>query len=70
MPSRVNVHTKRVAGAVDRASCLRCERSVGTVFQLPSPDAIYSQDKEKVGKVGRQLMLFVFARGPHAAETR
>jgi hypothetical protein len=47
-----------------------CERSVGTVFQLPSPDAIYSQDKEKVGKVGRQLMLFVFAHGPHAAEAR
>ncbi|KAI1690371.1 Retrotran-gag-2 domain containing protein [Pyrenophora tritici-repentis] len=25
----------------------RCERSVGTVFQLPSPDAIYSQDEER-----------------------
>jgi hypothetical protein len=24
-----------------------CERSVGTVFQLPSPDAIYSRDKGK-----------------------
>jgi hypothetical protein len=24
-----------------------CERSVGTVFQLPNPDAIYSRDKEK-----------------------
>ncbi|KAI0603599.1 hypothetical protein TUN205_12197, partial [Pyrenophora tritici-repentis] len=24
-----------------------CERSVGTVFQLPSPDAIYSQDEER-----------------------
>jgi hypothetical protein len=26
--------------------CL-CERSVGTVFQLPNPDAIYSRDEEK-----------------------
>jgi hypothetical protein len=25
----------------------KCKRSVGTVFQLPSPDAIYSRDKEK-----------------------
>jgi hypothetical protein len=24
-----------------------CERSVGTVFQLPSPDVIYSQDEGK-----------------------
>jgi hypothetical protein len=24
-----------------------CERSVGTVFQLPNPDAIYSRDEEK-----------------------
>jgi hypothetical protein len=24
-----------------------CERSIGTVFQLPSPDAIHSQDEEK-----------------------
>jgi hypothetical protein len=29
-----------------------CERSVGTVFQLPSPDAIYSRDEEKNGNVG------------------
>jgi hypothetical protein len=28
------------------------ERSVGTVFQLPSPDAIYSRDEEKNGNVG------------------
>jgi hypothetical protein len=25
----------------------RCERSIGTVFQLPSPDATYSQDEGK-----------------------
>jgi hypothetical protein len=25
----------------------RCERSVGTVFQLFNPDAIYSRDEEK-----------------------
>jgi hypothetical protein len=24
-----------------------CERSIGTVFQLPNPDAIYSQDEGK-----------------------
>jgi hypothetical protein len=29
-----------------------CERSVGTVFQLPSPDAIYSRDEEKNDNVG------------------
>jgi hypothetical protein len=48
---------------------LTCERSVGTVFQLPSPDAIYSRDEEKERKVGRHLM-FVFAHGPRAAEAR
>jgi hypothetical protein len=46
-----------------------CERSVGTVFQLPNPDAIYSRDEEKEWKVGRHLM-FVFAHGPRAAEAR
>jgi hypothetical protein len=46
-----------------------CERSVGTVFQLPSPDAIYSRDEEKERTVGRHLM-FVFAHGPRAAEAR
>jgi hypothetical protein len=46
-----------------------CERSVGTVFQLPNPDAIYSRDEEKERKVGRHLM-FVFAHGPRAAEAR
>ena len=35
-----------------------CERSVGTVFQLPSPDAIYSQDKEKKRKWAAILLLF------------
>jgi hypothetical protein len=48
---------------------LECERSVGTVFQLPSPDDIYSRDEEKERKVGRHLM-FVFAHGPRAAEAR
>jgi hypothetical protein len=37
------------------------ERSVGAVFQLPIPDAIYSRDEEKVRKVGRHLM-FVCVR--------
>jgi hypothetical protein len=49
---------------------LECERSVGTVFQLPNPDAIYSRDEEKERKVERHLMLFVFAYGPRAAEAR
>jgi hypothetical protein len=48
---------------------LECERSVGTVFQLPNPDAIYSRDEEKERKVGRHLT-FVFAHGPRAAEAR
>ena len=47
-----------------------CERSVGTVFQLPIPDAIYTQDKEKERKVGRHHMLFVFAHGQRAAKER
>jgi hypothetical protein len=46
-----------------------CERSIGTVFQLPNPDAIYSRDEEKERKVGRYLM-FVFAHGPRAAKAR
>jgi hypothetical protein len=29
-----------------------CERSVGTVFQLPNPDAIYRRDEEKKRDVG------------------
>jgi hypothetical protein len=32
-----------------------CERSVGTVFQLPSPDAIYSRDEEKERKCSRTV---------------
>jgi hypothetical protein len=47
----------------------KCERSVGTVFQLPNPDTIYSRDEEKERKVGRHLM-YVFAHGPHAVEAR
>ena len=27
-----------------------CQRFIGTVFQLPSPDAIYSRDEEKKRK--------------------
>jgi hypothetical protein len=46
-----------------------CERSVGTVFQLPNPDAIYSRDKEKERKVERHL-IFVSAHGPRDTEAR
>jgi hypothetical protein len=38
-----------------------CELSVGAVFQLPIPDAIYSRDEERVRKVGHPLM-FVCSR--------
>jgi hypothetical protein len=47
-----------------------CERSVGTVFQLHNPDAIYSQDEEEERNVGTHLVLFVFAHSPRAAEAR
>jgi hypothetical protein len=39
-----------------------CERSVGTVFQLPSPDAIYSQDKEEERRWSPSLVVGVRAR--------
>jgi hypothetical protein len=73
-----NEHADRLAKAglkgkainpVTSLSYLKCERSVGTVFQLPNPDAIYSRDKKKERKVGRHLM-FVFAHGSRAAEAR
>jgi Na+-transporting methylmalonyl-CoA/oxaloacetate decarboxylase gamma subunit len=59
---------KKLEKGID-ATVTQCERSVGTVFQLPNPDAIYSRDKEKERKMGRHLM-FVFAHGPRAAEAR
>jgi hypothetical protein len=34
-----------------KAAHASCERSVGTVFQLPNPDAIYSRDEGKREKV-------------------
>jgi hypothetical protein len=39
-----------------------CEHCVGTVFQLPSPDAAYSRDEEKKRDVGGYLALFGLAR--------
>jgi hypothetical protein len=39
----------------------RCERSVGTVFQLPSPDAIYSQDEGKERRQSLSLVVCVHA---------
>jgi hypothetical protein len=38
-----------------------CERSVGTVFQLPSPDAIYSQDEGKERRWSPSLVVCVRA---------
>jgi hypothetical protein len=46
-----------------------CERLIGTVFQLPSPDAIYSRDEEKKSMCGYPA-LFGFARGPRALGSR
>jgi hypothetical protein len=39
-----------------------CERSVGTVFQLPSPDAIYSRDERKERRWLPSLVVCVCAR--------
>jgi hypothetical protein len=38
---------KKLARVFINCSVLLCERSVGTVFQLPNPDAIYSRDEGK-----------------------
>jgi hypothetical protein len=46
-----------------------CERSVGTVFQLPSPDVIYSRDEEKNSNLGG-LPGCLGSHGPHAARER
>jgi hypothetical protein len=46
-----------------------CERSVSAVFQLLSPDAITVKMKGK-REGGRHILLFVFARGPRAADAR
>jgi hypothetical protein len=47
-------------------SRLYCERSVGTVFQLPILDAIYSQDENKES----YPMVLVFAHGPRVVEAK
>jgi hypothetical protein len=39
-----------------------CERSVGTVFQLSNPDAIYSRDEEKERRWLPPLVVRVCAR--------
>jgi hypothetical protein len=39
-----------------------CERSVGTVFQLPNPDAIYSRDEEEREEGGAPSHVCVRAR--------
>jgi hypothetical protein len=65
----IELEDRTAAGFLCQYSHEHCERSVGTVFQLPNPDAIYSRDEEKERKVGCHLM-FVFAHGPRAAEAR
>jgi hypothetical protein len=69
--SALKVHSQLAADAgIVSTLIANCERSVGTVFQLPNPDAIYSRDEKKERKVGRYLLLFVFAHGPRVAEAR
>jgi hypothetical protein len=46
----------------------KCERSLGTGFQLPSQNAIYNQTEEKRKKSGSHLALFGFAHGPQGRE--
>jgi hypothetical protein len=48
-----------------RATAVECERSVGTVFQLPNPDAIYSQDEGKERRWLPSLDVRVRARSTH-----
>jgi hypothetical protein len=43
----------------------RCERSVGTVFQLPNPDAIYSRDEGKERRWLPSHVVCVRARSTH-----
>jgi hypothetical protein len=40
----------------------QCERSVSAVFQLLSPDAIYSQDEGKERRWSPYLVVYVRAR--------
>jgi hypothetical protein len=40
---RLRLYVVEIPGTV----AIVCERSAGTVFQLPNPDAIYSQDEGK-----------------------
>jgi hypothetical protein len=47
-----------------------CERSVGTVFQLPSPDAIYSRDEEKKTGVCGHSAVLGLTHGPCALGAR
>jgi hypothetical protein len=46
---------------VNLGAC-QCERSVGTVFQLPNPDAIYCRDEEKERRWLPPLVVRVCAR--------
>jgi hypothetical protein len=49
---------QQCSGAVE----MDCERSVGTVFQLPSPDAIYSRDEGKERRWLPSLVVCIHAR--------
>jgi hypothetical protein len=49
---------QQCSGAVE----MDCERSVGTVFQLPSPDAIYSPDEGKERRWLPSLVVCIHAR--------
>jgi hypothetical protein len=49
---------------IDRCMAV-CERSVGTVFQLPNPDAIYSRDEGKERRWLPSRVACVRARSTH-----
>jgi hypothetical protein len=68
--SSVNKHVRRLLLCLYRSAGHKCERPIGTVFQLPSPDTIYSRDEEKKRSVGGYPVWFGLARGPHALGSR
>jgi hypothetical protein len=63
------IYTKGCGGCPHETLCRRqapdCERSAGTVFQLPNPDAIYSRDEGKERRWLPSHVVCVRARSTH-----
>jgi hypothetical protein len=57
--------TPKFSPTRSRAMYNRCERSAGTVFQLPNPDAIYSRDEGKERRWLPSHVVCVRARSTH-----